>query len=892
MTATLTVNKASVTFGDVSIENIFYTKAPAPSVVIDTFASSSVQYEYSVNGVTFGALSELYNESGYIPEGDYWVRAYIPATDANIASGASSAVQFTVNKATPNKVTATFGSSKKDEAGLYYQNWLVHDSTSVKVYYDDVLVDVATAEFVGITFGGSESKYNFKITPVDTDNFEITTIGVTVSIRTVATIGHGGNTPGTTSFGTIEDALDVAATKSSAEVWVLPDTSHKLYIRRSVSIASGVKLILPYGESGDDYNSGDSTETTNNISLARDDDSLCMTWVYIDSGVTLTVNGTMIISGQISAGNTHKKYVGHTYGKHARVIMLDGAQINAEGTSSKEAVLKCYGYIFDGTNASGTVTMKQYSTLYQPFVICDYRNGGYLNSVNDAKDMYNLAPFTRFQLINIESLTVYEYGSKLIGVVNINTSLGTQNAMPVIISSTMSGRGAGVLTLTSREYSSIHSKYNRATDITQLDIYGGAQTNSLVIDKTLFKISTEDGVFPLSYLYNVTLNPAQGQVGEAEFTMGQAFKMLPGAVLTVNKGAYLNITGNLSIYDEFNESVVRITDGKEKTTQSYPKGKAPALLMVYGRLEATSIGGDVYADANGAVVKVNSGTSAITHEVLVYLDDDWSSEIRSIRTVVKSFKLHYVTEYDSNGNIVSTNKVGYIEVGNTYTSNSTTKTWEPATPVVMPQYIEIVVPDGYWIETSEAISSIDYTNNDVVFTTYDSRVDGNTVRVLPGAIVTFHLTKNYLFVESGATTSYTVTADKLPKDDNTVVWLASYTVPAIYYVPVLAIDNFSTLDSCTVTYNNLQSGNVEITVVATKSVTAIVGTATAKITVSGLQNSDSTFSGKATSGTLSTGTADGKTTYSASKKGILANAAVQVTVTIYADETTLSLEGA
>jgi hypothetical protein len=210
----------------------------------------------------------------------------------------------------------------------------------------------------------------------------------------------------------------------------------------------------------------------------------------------------------------------------------------------------------------------------------------------------------------------------------------------------------------------------------------------------------------------------------------------------------------------------------------------------------------------------------------------------------------------------------------------------------MPQYIEIVVPDGYWIETSEAISSIDYTNNDVVFTTYDSRVDGNTVRVLPGAIVTFHLTKNHLFVESGATTSYTVTADKLPKDDNTVVWLASYTVPAIYYVPALAIDNFSTLDSCTVTYNNLQSGNVEITVVATKSASVIVGTATAKITVSGLQNSGSTFSGKATSGTLSTSTADGKTTYSVSKKGFLANAAVEVTVTIYADETTLSLEGA
>jgi hypothetical protein len=168
-------------------------------------------------------------------------------SNAAISSGLEWNVKVTKKDLpeTINKITATFGDSAKADDGAYYQNWLVHDSGSVNVYYDGVLVEIASAEFVGITFGGSDSKYNFKVTPVDTDNFNTTTIGVTVNIKTVATIGHGGNTPGTTSFGTIEDALDVAATKSSAEVWVLPDTSHKLYIRRSVSIASGVKLILP-----------------------------------------------------------------------------------------------------------------------------------------------------------------------------------------------------------------------------------------------------------------------------------------------------------------------------------------------------------------------------------------------------------------------------------------------------------------------------------------------------------------------------------------------------------------------------------------------------------------------------------------------------------------------
>ena len=812
ITLSATVNKATVTFSSLSVPALTYTQLPAPTVEVDKeFASSLVGFVYSVDKVNYYDLSEL-KVGGYLPAGDYWVKAY--ASGDNVAYSESAPVAFTVSTATPDAITVSWGNSPSAD-GLYYKNLLELNKQGTSVTFGGIEVDIAsyTIKMKG-SFAGAATVYTVTAKPKDTDNFADASFDITVPLKTVATIGYGG-----TPYGSIEDALAVAT--SGNTVWVLPDVTGYVKIKGNPVVATGVTLVLPYGEGSDDYNKNNSTDATNNQVLARNDEKLCVTKVYIAKDTTLTVKGTLIVSGQISAGNVHQQYVGHTYGNHARLILEDGASVHAVGTASNKAVVRVLGFIYDADNAIGSVVMDIYSEMHQSIVLRDYRNGGYLSSIYDYKDTYLFSPFTRFQCVNVETLMVYKYGSALVGTLNINTSLGgVKQADGKLISSEMSGDG--VIILTDKEYSSVNVKYDRTADVASIDVYGGARTGTLDLSVSALgsnmNMSTEDGVFPISYHFNITLNKAKDQPTDAQYSMDQIFKMLPGSVLTVNKGTVLTVN-TLSLYETFDESVYRIDDGTHIATHKYPTNKAPARVNLYGTLIADYIGGNVHTEGDGALLIVNKSSSVVTHEVTEYIDSSFSSRLVSCVPVTTTLKLYYGDTLVRNQVIIN------IE----YTSSASERTWlfDP------PEVVEVTLGDGYGIKTDFAVL---FDENGVYAGTYTfdtslSKDNPETIMVLKGSPIIFYLTKNQLFSDKAVSSITVSSINDIHTTDYTVSWSAGTGTPIVYNVRSIELTGNALESLTTVSFvYNTSTGNISVTL---KSENGLVSSGT-KFKVNGV----------------------------------------------------------
>jgi hypothetical protein len=192
---------------------------------------------------------------------------------------------------------------------------------------------------------------------------------MSISLKSVATFGFGG-----TQYGTIENALNAAKT-SGGKVYVLPDVSGSVIIRENVEVASNVTLILPWGSGESDYNiasSGNFVATYNGVTtdyggLTKLSRTLL---VKVADGVTLTVNGTLTIAGELSGGGGGSAYAGHTAVKYAELELGRGANLIVNGT------LHAFGKVTESaTNNGSRTTVTSGAKLYQPFVLRDFLGG-------------------------------------------------------------------------------------------------------------------------------------------------------------------------------------------------------------------------------------------------------------------------------------------------------------------------------------------------------------------------------------------------------------------------------------------------------------------------------------------------------------------------------------
>ena len=672
-------------------------------------------------------------------------------------------------------------------------------------------------------------------------------------------------------------------------------------------IPEGVTLLLPYGNATDatgrnqsgkatltnatGYREQDLTRVwiTNSIKDAQgnyirgewtgamsngDPYTYCKTLVILGENVSLSVNGTLEIAGELSGGGGGH-LSGHTGGKYASLKLKAGATINVKN----KGVVKCYGFVEnsdDNSSADGKLTIEYGAHIYLPFVLVDFKGGTIMSALQDGMEKYGYAPFHQFHFPNVSTVLRFNYGGQLTAWCNLNAGDQINDTERLII-----GSGTdSFLQLTDPDHSYLEAKYDPETNITDLKIFGGAQLNNLSLTTQGVTVNSYDFVFGFSWLYNITLDQGDEQTATAEYLMPYDYKMLPGSSLTIEAGAKLTVNGVLTVYDNtFEDRLGGIYPYTGIYPVYYPKDSSyytgatvningtiytvgdggtrlpSAKLTVRGSLKAGTLAGDVYTDTLGATVEVTEKTRYTSYEPTVIVRPSLTGKVTDYQTVTRVLKLIY--SYTENGEI-KYNEQKAVFPNAVFESRDVggNKNWYTDTELT---WITITIPSSTLPEGAYIIvdSTVNLDENGV-FTgmgSYDSRTaTSHTISVIPGTSIIYHLQANHIAdIENDGTETVSSGNVKQEAYELDVEATSGMSVPKVYVIPVFKI-TISNIDECTVTYKNL-STNPSATIVAKKGYLdtgGLLNTVKISITASGDYSKTWSKEGKQTVTTTAT----------------------------------------
>ena len=316
---------------------------------------------------------------------------------------------------------------------------------------------------------------------------------------------------GSTFYPSLTNAL---ADNKRSDIFLLKDVT----LTENVTIPKGVTLYIPYEEhyTMDYKNGGVSTENEITATPFR--------LLTVNSGVTLTVNGTLRLGAEM--GKMTLCYQGHNNGAYGGVIN--------EGTIAVNGTLDSWGLI----TGSGTVTAVGGGTVYEPFIVCDFAGG------NNLKNFYqaNAAPFKRYAMQNIQCTLVLDSSSTLYGR---GCLYGNDSYNEVEIPIVASG---GLFQLANG--AAITRTYDPKQQVSEFPgigrenwtVSGGMTFGALEMNVLGVQISTGKCGFPLPYNMAMTLN-------SGEYAIQHHLRVMPGAALTVGRKATLTVGGSLYVLD-------------------------------------------------------------------------------------------------------------------------------------------------------------------------------------------------------------------------------------------------------------------------------------------------------------------------------------------------------
>lgn len=374
---------------------------------------------------------------------------------------------------------------------------------------------------------------------------------------------------GSTFYPSLTEAL--AANKKS-DIFLLKDTT----LTEDTVIPTGVTLYIPYEEhyTTDHKNGGDSNDNKITATPFR--------LLTVDSGVTLTVNGTLRLGAEM--GKKTLCYQGHNNGTYGGVIN--------EGTITVNGTLDSWGLI----TGSGTVTAVGSGKVYEPFIVCDFAGGNNLKNLYQAKT----APFKRYAMQNIQCTLLLDSGSTLYGRGCLyGDSSYNEVAIPIVAS-------GGLFQLA--DGASITRTYDPKQQVSAFPgigrenwtVSGGMTFGALEMNVLGLQISTSACGFPLPYNLSMTLK-------NGSYNIPNHLRVMPGAALTVGRKATLTVGGSLYVLDGLKQgsmSGVRYASTEQLKSSGF---SACGELTVDGGKLAVSSG----ASFGGVVQSTGSGSISI-----------------------------------------------------------------------------------------------------------------------------------------------------------------------------------------------------------------------------------------------------------------------------------------
>ena len=567
--------------------------------------------------------------------GTYTVVASVPGT-ANY-SGDEVTKTFNITPATP--VVSGYSSLES----VTYQNHADLNTGALSATHAGASVD-GTFTYSAINFiesidSTAKSSYvDLTFTPKDTVNYVTVSIRIYMNLKTVAKLNNS------IAYGTIENALNAAS--SGDTVWVVPDVSGNVIIKENVTIKTGVTLVISYGMDDASRNKPDKNgkiQATVTVDDKPDEDPNYVdgltllskkSSVKLAAGVVLTVNGTLEISGELGAPGGGVNYTGHTARNYAELLMDKDSKLILNANSS----VICCGFIYETTlNNGSTITVENGGCLTQPYVIRDYRGGSYFKALYDKIDE-GYTVFNMFYFANVSPEITFNYGGKMIGIINLYASSQMNTEMATMVGAD----STAVVQLTTTE-SRLTAKVDPKTNVCDMTIYGGAATNGMNISVkvlTTFTFNTEVAYFPISYFFNITLS------GEgSEYYLDQDFKLLTGSKFVVEEGVTLHAK-KLLILETYEDPCT--IPGK------YPTGLPAAEFILRGTAIIDELGGTIIADSSSARLLVTKGYSATGYDVVKISGSNILASIGESKSITETAKL----KNGSDGKVVELSTFG------------------------------------------------------------------------------------------------------------------------------------------------------------------------------------------------------------------------------------------
>ena len=314
---------------------------------------------------------------------------------------------------------------------------------------------------------------------------------------------------GTTVFADLTEASDFASKGSEKTVVLLNDG----IIYGDHTIAEGVTLLVPFNAENTLYREKPACSSSDGNNAAWVQPTAYRTLTLAENA-SVTVNGSISVSGKHAASNGGQPYCGAPTGPLGWINMLDGSNIVLKNGSN----LYVWGYI----QGSGTVVAESGATVYENFQFTDFRGGS--NTLTMASEML-VFPINQYYVQNIEVPTVFHSGS----AEKVYTS-GYASSMMLGGAATFIGEGGMFI---AEKDSYIVKDYIENRDRLQVDVYGDAQMNSMVVE---LSIEVNSANFTLPITNNVTINLHTGTT-----ELNQSVALLPGTEMYIGRDATLKV---------------------------------------------------------------------------------------------------------------------------------------------------------------------------------------------------------------------------------------------------------------------------------------------------------------------------------------------------------------
>ena len=388
-------------------------------------------------------------------------------------------------------------------------------------------------------------------------------------------------------YQTLEEALTAANEGVTGDLILYKDVTFD----KDSTIPEGIHLIVPYS----------ATDTTGYKEGGNKDR---VSWnVGVDPYITVTVNSgvTLTVDGQLTLGGVQhhlsQTAQGHTSGDYSQIVNNGNIVLNGDMN------------VIGRVTGNGVLTVNSGATLKQPFLVNNYSGG--TNTLNYYEDGH--FPFVQFATVNIECKQIINYGAKVSGSTSLFffSSITTQDVvlMDAIENKETSGEGSLLwmqqgsrIEVTydgTKCVNELHGTTNKVhlgdSGLTTLDIYG----NVTLGEFSLIGYGSFDMILALPYTYNIVVKE-----GTLTVPADRAYKIMPGAKVTVESGATLDVLGRLYVYDGLIQA--------DKSGKLYPNSttltnygfSASGNLVVNGTLK-------VGANATFAGIVQTTGTSGV-----------------------------------------------------------------------------------------------------------------------------------------------------------------------------------------------------------------------------------------------------------------------------------------